>query len=396
MTLPLAGCRVIDFTRALAGPFCTMVLGDLGADVIKVEALPDGDMTRQWDPHHRNVSVYFLSCNRNKRSLAINLRNPDGLRLARELAGGADIVVENFRPGAADAMGIGYEALASHNPRLIHASISGFGRGGPYEDWPGFDQIAQGMSGLMSVTGNDHSGPLRVGISIGDLTAGMWAAIGVLAAVNERNRTGIGQRVETSLLTGLVSLLGVSGQRYLTLGDVPKGTGNDHPVIAPYGVFHAADGPISIGCATESMWRALCKVLGAEALLNDTAFVGNSARVARRFELRDRLNDFLARRSKEEWTRLLVEAGIPAGPIMTLDEVFADPHVRGAGCIDLFDHPQWGQVHQLASPLRFDGLVPAGARMAPPALGEHSRVVLAESGISIDDIDHFIACGVVA
>ena len=234
-SLPLTGYRIIDLTRALAGPYCTMILADLGADVIKVESLRGGDMSRSWGPFADGVSVFYLSVNRNKQSLAIDLRTPEGLDIIRRLSTEADAFVENFKPGVTEAMGLGYEQLATANPRLVYASISGFGLGGAYEAWPGFDQIAQGMSGLMSITGSAESGPLRVGLPIADLAAGMWTAIGVLAALLHQRATGLGQRVDTSLLGSLVGMLCVQGQRYLSLGEVATRAGNDHPVLAPYG-----------------------------------------------------------------------------------------------------------------------------------------------------------------
>ncbi len=241
-SLPLSGVRVLDLTRALAGPFCTMVLGDLGADVVKVEPT-GGDMIRNWGPFDRGTSAYYLSGNRNKRGIAVNFRDPAALDLLRELAGRCDVIVENFRAGAMEAMGLSHETLAAANPRLIYASVTGFGRTGPASGRPGFDQIAQGYSGLMSVTGTAESGPVRVGVAIGDQTAGMWCAIGVLAAISERHVSGRGRRVDTSLLAGLVGLMSVQAQRYLSLGEVPKLAGNTHPVISPYGVFETATAP---------------------------------------------------------------------------------------------------------------------------------------------------------
>ncbi len=240
MKLPLEGLKVLDLSRALAGPFCTMILADLGAEVIKVEPSPKGEMIRQWGPFKDGISVYYLSVHRNKKSLVVNFRDPAGLSLLRDLASKVDIVVENFKPGVMKSMDMAYEDLKKTNPRLIFSSITGLGRGGPYEDWPGVDQIAQGMSGLMSLTGKKESGPVRVGIPIGDVVAGMWSAMAIQAALIQRHSTGQGQLVETSLLASLIGMLNVQGQRQLTLGETPDVVGNDHPVICPYGVLRQA------------------------------------------------------------------------------------------------------------------------------------------------------------
>lgn len=300
--LPLEEIRVLDLSRALAGPFCAMILADFGADVVKVEPTPKGEMIRGWGPFDRGTSVYYLSVNRNKRSLALDFRDPDGLALLREPAARADVVIENFKPGVMEEMGLGWEQLRALNPRLVYAGITGFGREGPYGQWPGVDQIAQGMSGLMSITGQRDGPPTRVGVPIGDLVAGMWAAIGVHAALVQRQATGRGQRVETSLLASLVGLLCVQGQRYLSLEEVPKRQGNDHPVISPYGTFEASDGPFNMAAATEEMWLKLCGLLGLEELAEAPEFKDNSARVKNRDDLTRRLNERFRTRTRAEWT----------------------------------------------------------------------------------------------
>src|SRR3546814_290679 len=258
MTRSLAGLKVLDLTRALSGPFSTMILADLGADVIKVEPGPNGDMIRQWGPFDQNISVYYLSANRNKKGIEVNFRDPEGLALIRRMSAQVDIVVENFKVGTMESMGLGYEELARANPALIMASISGFGRTGPASGWAGFDQIAQGYSGFMSLSGTSESGPMRVGTAVGDLTSGMWLVIGILSAVIERQRNGHGQHVDTSLLSSLVGLLSVQGQRYLSVGEIPQPCGNVHPVLAPYGTFEAADGRIHLAPAPQAMWLKLC------------------------------------------------------------------------------------------------------------------------------------------
>lgn len=394
-SLPLAGLRVLDLSRALAGPFCAMILADLGADVVKIEPTPDGEMVRRWGPFKDGTSVYYLSIHRNKRSLAIDFRDPRGLALIRELAGGADAVIENFKPGVMHDMGMDYATLAAANPRLVFASISAFGRGGPYEAWPGVDQIAQGMSGLMSLTGHPETGPTRVGIPIGDVVAGMWAALGIQAALLERERTGRGQLVETSLLAGLIGLLNVQGQRELTLGDTPGVAGNQHPVICPYGIFQAADGPFNMAAATDDMWAKLCRLLGLDALIADPAFVSNSARMRNRDDVTRRLNEKFATRGKMEWTLDLVGLGLPAGPIFDLKQTFADPHVRQSGMIEVIQHATLGRLELLANPIRMGSLSGRSVRRAPPQLGEDTLQVLADYGISRERVEALVASNVV-
>jgi len=393
--LPLAGLRVLDLSRALAGPFCAMILADLGADVVKIEPAPDGEMIRGWGPFKDGISVYYLSIHRNKRSLAINFRDARGLDLIRELASTADVVVENFKPGVMEEMGMGYPTLAAANPRLVFASITGFGRGGPYENWPGVDQIAQGMSGLMSLTGQPATGPTRVGIPIGDVVAGMWAALGIQAAIVQRHSTGRGQRVETSLLAGLIGLLNVQGQRQLTLGDTPGVAGNRHPVICPYGTFVAKDGPFNMAAATEDMWVKLCKLLGLAAMIDDPEYKTNAARMKNRDEVTRRLNEKFATRGTMEWTRALVELGLPAGPIFDLKQVFSDPHVRQTGMVESVEHATLGRLELLANPIRTESMHGRSVRRAPPRLGEDSLQVLSDYGIDRERATALVAAGVV-
>ena len=383
---PLGGVRVLDLTRALSGPFCTMILGDLGADVIKVEP-PDGDMMRQWGPYDRTESVYYLTGNRNKRAIAINFRSKEGLELIKSLAKECDVLVENFKPGSMDAMGLNYEKLAEINPRLIYMSITGFGRDGPNSDQPGFDQIAQGYSGLMSVTGSEESGPLRVGVAIGDQTTGMWAAIGVLAALAKREKTGVGHRIDTSLMASLVGLLSVQGQRFLSLGETPGLAGNNHPVVSPCGVFQTKDGPINIAANTTNMWVSLCNILELNELVSDARFIDNASRAVNRDELKNLIEKKLAMFDRQHWTNLFNKAGVPAGPINNMAEVFSDNQVLHCKLVEEVKHPVLGPLKLVGIPIQFDQQKGNSIKRAPPLLGEHTAEILKEFGWSTSDID---------
>lgn len=380
MELPLAGIRVLDLTRALSGPFCTMILADLGADVVKIEPTPAGDLIRTWGPFDQDTSLYYLSTNRNKRCVAVNFRDELGLEVIRNLASSVDVVVENFRPEVMESMGLGYKTLTEKNPNLIIGSITAYGRTGPLAANPGFDQIAQGFSGLMSFTGQPETGPTRVGVAIGDLTSGMWTAIGILSAVISRQKNGRGQHVESSLLSSLISLLSVQGQRYLSLGEIPEPTGNVHPVIAPYGVFETKDGPFNLAPATPDMWVNLCKLLQLEELLDDARFIDNAARMQHRNELRLILETKLKTRTKMEWTEKMMALGIPAGPINNLSDVFKDPQVQHCRLVEEIEHPVLGTLKQVAMPIKFDSIKDGCIRKPPPMLGEHTYEVLAEFG----------------
>jgi len=393
--LPLAGIRVLDLGRALAGPFCSMILGDLGADVIKVEPAPKGDMLRGWGPFDHGISVYYLSANRNKRSMALDFRHPQARQLLFDLAARSDVLVENFKPGTMEDMGLDYEGLARANPRLIYASITGFGRGGPAGDWPGFDQIAQGYAGLMSLTGLPETGPTRVGVAIGDLTSGMWAAIGVLGAVLARIASGRGQRVDTSLLASLVSLLSVQGQRYLSLGEVPGVAGNAHPVIVPYGAFDTADGPLNIAPATPEMWQNLCALLALAQLPCDRRFIDNAARTRHRDELKAILESKLKLATRAEWTARMLAVGIPAGPINDLSDVFADAQVAHCRLVEEVTHPLLGTLKQLANPLKMDALAGHSVRTPPPQLGEHTLAALRDYGFAEAQIQQWLESALV-
>lgn len=394
MTRPLAGLRVLDLTRALSGPFSTMTLADLGAEVIKVEPTPNGDMIRQWGPFDEDISVYYLSANRNKKGIGVDFRKPEGLAFIRELALQSDIVVENFKVGTMASMGLSYESLSKDRPSLIMASISGFGSTGPAKNWAGFDQIAQGYSGFMSLTGTPESGPTRVGTAIGDLTAGMWAVIGVLAAVIEMKSTGQGQHVETSLLASLLSLLSVQGQRYLSVGEVPQPCGNVHPVIAPYGTFETSDGPINLAPATQDMWVRLCSVLDLDGLVADPRFVRNADRMKNRHALKDILEGALKQHTRMYWTPIMIEQGIPAGPINTLEDVFRDEQVLACNLVQTVEHARLGQLRQVALPVHLGNHDSNSVVSSPPAFGQDTLRVATDMGMNRDQVEQLIAEGI--
>jgi crotonobetainyl-CoA:carnitine CoA-transferase CaiB-like acyl-CoA transferase len=392
-TKPLAGIRVLDLTRALAGPFASMILGDLGADIVKIEPADGGDMTRGWGPFAGGQSIYYLSANRNKRSLAVDFRDPGGLAAIRRIAQGCNVVIENFRPGIAAAMGLDYAELRKSNPALVYASISGYGSDGPARDWPSFDQIAQGQAGLMDLTGS--TGPTRLGAPLGDMTAGMWAVIGILAAVRRSEATGKGEHLETSLLASLVAMLGVQGQRYLSTGEVPERSGNTHPVIAPYGTYAAQDALMNIAPATEKMWRTLCVELGVPELATDERFATNEKRVAHR-DLVDRLvSDRMRLKTRAQWMEQFIAAGIPAGPINRLDEVYADPQVRHARMVRTVQHPSYGAVPQAVIPLSFRSVDVREPASAPPLLGQDSVALLRDFGFDEEEVRHLLDGGTV-
>ncbi len=372
-----------------------MILGDLGADVLKAEPVDGGDMCRAWGPFDHGVGCFFLSVNRNKRSLAIDFRTSEGRDALRRLALSADVLVENFRPGTVEKLGLDYASLKAENPRLIHGSVSGFGPDGPYGPWPGFDQIAQGMSGMMSLSGQLDGPPTRLGVPLADLTSGMWLATGITAAIHQRTATGEGQKVDTSLLASVVGMLCVQGQRYLSLGEVPGRVGNEHPVIYPYGAFEASDGPVNIAAGNEPQWRLLCQVLGRDELIDDPDFADNTRRNENRDALRARMNEVLRRRPAIDWSRDLMVAGVPAGPVYDLGQVFDDPQVKHAGLVERISHPTIGDLDLLSNPLRLDSVGRQTVHRPPPGLGEHSRDILRQAGYDGADINRLIAQGIV-
>ncbi len=384
--MPLSGIRVIDLTRILAGPVCTVLLADLGAEVIKIEAPGRGDPVRGQGAIKDGLSWYFAQFNRNKKSVTLDLYTEEGRAILAELLKRADVLVENFRPGVLARMGFDPARLDELNPRLIVASVNGYGSSGPYVDRPAFDFIAQAMSGFMSVTG-DRDEPMRAGPPLSDLVAGLYAAFGILAALVARGGpgSGQGQRVEASLVNGLISMLAYFSASYFVTGRLPERTGNDHPIVYPYGLFHAADGDVAIAPSTETFVRRFMHELDLARLLDDPDFADNKARMRNRERLRPLINARIGERTVDEWIERLNRAGVPCGRVMNLAEVFADPQVLAQDMVLEVEHPDYGPVRMTGFPVKLDQ-TPAQLRRPSPALGEHTEAVLEELGCSPQQI----------
>ena len=391
---PLNGIVVLDLTRALAGPYATALLADLGATITKVESLKGGDSTRGWPPFEDDHSLYFDSVNRGKSSIALDFYAPEGQVLLRRLALAADVVVENFRPGVMADIGLDPDELRAEKPALIIASVSGFGSTGPLNQTAGLDQVAQGMSGVMSVTGEDADTMYRVGIPIIDIYAGVFTAVGIAAALVGRERTGHGLAVSTSLLEAALAISVFQGQRYLSLGEIPTPQGNNHPVLAPYGVFETADIPIIIAVGNDKHWRDLCTLIGDPALADEPNFATGKSRTAHRPALAARLEAALASRSGNEWVEALRGARIPTGPIYNYAQAFADPQVQHLDMIQHVTRTDGTDLPLLRGPISLDGIAPL-IRKAPPSLGEDTRAVLSDLGLSEHQIAGLVAAGIV-
>ncbi|NGN85400.1 CoA transferase [Arthrobacter silviterrae] len=391
----MADLVVLDLTRILSGPFATMTLADLGADVIKIEQPGQGDDTRQWGPPFQGEeAAYFLSVNRNKRSLAVDLKSAEGLAAVRKLALTADVLVENFRPGTAARLGLGYEELSARNPGLVYASISGYGQTGPDAHRPGYDAIAQARSGIMSVTGEAAGPPVRVGVSSADLTAGMWATIGILAALHEKGRTGLGQWVDISLLDGSVSWLTYVSSGYFASGNIPQRYGSAHPTIVPYQAFETADGFAMVAVGNDGLWRRFAQAVGRADLATDPLFAGNPDRVAHRGALLPLIEGIMLTRTTEEWVAVLDAAGVPVGPIQTVDQALADPQVLARGMVATVQHPTEGELNMVNCPIKLSR-TPATVRTAPPLLGQHTDGILASLGLTGDRISSLRKAGAI-
>jgi crotonobetainyl-CoA:carnitine CoA-transferase CaiB-like acyl-CoA transferase len=392
---PLDGVTVLDFTRVLSGPYCTMILADLGARVIKVEHPVRGDDTRHWGPPFiGEESAYFLSINRNKESLTLDFKHPEGRRILDALLPRADVVVENFRPGTLEAIGLDGPSLLEQHPRLVFCSISGYGHTGPRRSEAGYDAVIQAEGGLMSVTGDADGPTYRLGVAISDIVAGMFAAHGILAALLARERTGHGQVVDIGMLDATAALLTYQAGNYFTTGEVPRRLGNRHPTIVPYEVFDTSDGEIVIAVGNDAIWKRFCDVAGLQELGADERFATNRGRVAHYAELRPLLDKAFRGRTRGEWLELLRGAGVPCGSVRDVAEVLNDPHLKERAMVAELHHPTVGPIKVVGSPIKLSE-TPPGIRTAPPTLGQHRDAILMELGYDRQSIVALEAAGVI-
>lgn len=378
--------RVLDLTRILSGPFSTMILADLGADVVKIEDTARGDDTRHWGPPFQgDDAAYYHAVNRNKRSLAIDLKSDVGKGLVQRLAASADVLVENFRPGTAARLGLGYDELRAVNPRLVYGSISGYGHTGPMSQDAGYDAIAQAMSGAMSVTGESEGEPVRFGTSAADLAAGMWVTIGILAALVSREQTGQGQHVDVALLDGLTAWLTYVAQNHFASGETPRRYGSAHPNIVPYQGFSTGDGDLMVAAGNDGLWRRFARVVGLDDLAEDERFATNPDRVRNRDQLLPLIEQALGAKSATEWTDLLTHAGVPVGPILTVPETVTHPQILAREMVVDLTHTTEGTIRTLGSPLKLSA-TPTTLRHASPTHGEDTADILAAMGLTDEEI----------
>src|SRR5436853_1201121 len=393
--LSLEGIRVVDCSRVLAGPFCAMLLSDLGADVIKVEDTGSGDESRTWPPHKDGESAAFLVINRNKRDIALDLKQPEGVEALKRLAGRADVLIENFRTGTMESFGLGYDTLAAAHPGLVYCSVSAFGRTGPRKDGAGYEALMQAFSGIMSITGEPDGPPVRCGVSFLDLTTGIFCAFGIVNALLHRERTGLGQRLDGSLLETAVALLNYHAEGYLLTGAVPKALGSSHPSLSPYRNFRCRDGQwVFIAGANDRFWQRLVPALGLAWMASDPRFASNIERVRHRKELEAELEQAIAKHDREPLLGILEEAGVPATPVNTVDQVMQDPQTAARQLIERVVHPRLGPIPVVGTPVKFSRMK-AGVRRPAPLLGEHTDEILAEHGYTAEQITAFRAKKVV-
>ena len=390
----LNGIRVLDVTQVMAGPYCAMLLCDLGADVIKVEAPPGGDASRRMAGARGTDSPAFNAVNRGKRGIVVDLKTPAGREIALRLAAAADVLIENARPGVMARLGLGYDALRAVNPGLVYASISGYGQTGPHGARGGFDLVAQGVSGIMSVTGEPGGPPVKAGIPLTDLGAGLFAVTGILAALHHRARTGEGQHVDTSLVEAGVALSVWEATEYFASGRAPQPMGSAHRMSAPYQALACADGYVTVGAANDRLFERLCRLLGHPEWIREPAFANDTARVANRRALAERLEAITRTRPRAHWLALLEEHGVPCGPINTYADVFQDEQVMARGMVVQTDHPTLGRLRTLGSPLKMSRTPPRPGRPAP-LLGEHTDAVLSAAGYTPAELAALRAAGII-
>ena len=395
---PLDGITVVDLTRVLSGPYCTMLLGDMGARVIKVEQPGRGDETRSWGPPFQDgESAYFLSINRNKESVAIDFKKRPGRRLLESLVAGADVLVENIRPGTLDRLGLGYAEVSARHPALVYCSVSGFGHTGPKREMAGYDMVLQAEAGLMSITGPADGPACRLGVAVADILAGLLACHGIVLALYARRRSGRGQHVDVAMFDSVVSLLTYQAALCLATGTAPTRMGNEHPTIVPYDSFEAADGPFVLAVGNDEQWRRLCAAAGLPDLAHDPRFATNPARVEHREQLRPLLARAFRGQPRAGWLERFAAAGVPSGAVRAIDEVLDDPQIPARGMLQALEHPTAGLIRLLGLPIKL-GETPGTIRTPPPLLGEHTRRVLEQDlhlqAAEIDALerDEVIAC----
>ncbi len=392
---PLTGLTVLDFTRVLSGPYCTMILGDLGARVIKLEHPGRGDDTRRWGPPFLGEeSAYFLSVNRNKESVAVDFKTAGGKDVVERLLARADVVVENFRPGTLDGAGFDAATVRARHPRLVYCSISGYGQTGPRRDEPGYDAVMQAEGGLMSITGAADGPPYRLGVAIVDIVSGMFAAQGVLAALVARERTGQGQVVDLGMLDATTALLTYQAGNFFATGSAPGRLGNRHPTIAPYETFATADGDLALAVGNDALWQKFCRVAELPDLGADPRFASNAGRLEHYAELKPRLDAVFRSRTRADWSARLLAAGVPCGAVRSVEEVFADPQTLARGMVQKVGHATLGEVSVTGVPVKLSE-TPGSVRTGPPVLGQHTAAVLTELGYDRPAIDALAAAGAV-
>jgi crotonobetainyl-CoA:carnitine CoA-transferase CaiB-like acyl-CoA transferase len=385
-SLSLEGVRVLDLSRVLAGPFCGMLLSDLGADVVKIEDTGSGDESRTWPPHKDGESAAFLVINRNKRDMTLDLKAPEGVEVLKRMVATADVLIENFRTGTMESFGLGYDTLAAINPRLVYASVSAFGRSGPRKDAAGYEALMQAFSGIMSITGEPDGAPLRCGVSFLDLTTGIFCAFGIVNALLFRERTGLGQRVDGSLLETAVTLLNYHAEGYLLTGNQPKPLGSSHPSLSPYRTFKCRDGQwIFIAGANDRFWQRLAPALGLPEMVTDPKFAKNIERVKNRRELEAALEAAIGRHDREPLLKVLEDAGVPATPVNTVQQVMEDAQTAARSMIERVVHPKLGDIPVVGTPIKFSRMK-AGVRRPAPQQGEHTDEILSEYDYSSADI----------
>lgn len=391
---PLEGVRILDFTRVLSGPYATMILGDMGAEIIKVESIEKGDDTRSFPPFINDMSHYFIALNRNKKSITLNLKEPAGVKIAKELAAKCDVVIENFRPGVMDKLGLGYDALKEGNEKLVYCSISGFGATGPMRDNPSFDIVAQALSGIMSVNREPGQSPTKLGIPLGDMAGGIFGVFGILGTLHEASRTGQGRKLDISMQDSLLGMLGYLSQIYFATGQTPQPFGTRHPNLIPYGAFETSDGHIIVACLTEGFWFNLARAIEREDLIEDPRYCEYLARIKNRETLEQTIVEAMKKRSTKEWEERLAAFDVPFAPILSVQEALEHPNTLAREMVRTVEHPEIGNLRVVASPIKFEGQE-SPPMTAPPTLGENTSDILdGLLGLSPGEIDTLKTDGV--